>query len=251
MRLEGGARLAVMGGCGGIGRAVVAEALARRLRVAVLDLPQSLERHPVADGVDAYPLDALDAGQVEAAFAALGSAWGGLDGFVNLAGFSGGDEPIADMEPSAWREIVDGNVTATYLGAKFALPLLRRGEGAALVNTASGLAFRAAPGYGPYSAAKAAIVALSRTLALENAPLVRVNTVAPSAVDTAFLRGGTGRSDERQAPRVDLAAYTRAIPLQRIAEPADVVGPILFLLSDAARYMTGQVLHVNGGLLMP
>ena len=74
-----------------------------------------------------------------------------------------------------------------------------------------------------------------------------MNCVAPSAVDTAFLRGGTGRSDEAEPSRVDIDAYSAVIPLKRVAVPVDVTGPILFLLSDQAAYVTGQVLMVDGG----
>ncbi len=81
-------------------------------------------------------------------------------------------------------------------------------------------------------------------------PNIRVNAVAPAAVDTAFLRGGTGRSDEQGAPRFDMDAYAASIPLGRIALPEDIAGPILFLLSDAAGYITGQTLHINGGSFM-
>ncbi|MEO7940420.1 MAG: SDR family oxidoreductase, partial [Burkholderiaceae bacterium] len=86
----------------------------------------------------------------------------------------------------------------------------------------------------------------------EAAPIVRANAVAPSAVDTAFLRGGTGRGEEDgQAARLDVAAYARTLPLQRIANPDDIVGPILFLAGPASRYMTGQVLHINAGSVTP
>ena len=78
-----------------------------------------------------------------------------------------------------------------------------------------------------------------------------MNCVPPSAVDTAFLRGGTGRSDESRPPHLDIESYAKAIPMGRIAQPEDVAGPILFLLSNAAVYVTGQVLFVNGGLYMP
>lgn len=83
------------------------------------------------------------------------------------------------------------------------------------------------------------------------APRVRFNAVAPGLVDTAFLRGGTGRSAEDQDAIVNLEAYRTATPLQRLALPEDVVGPIEFLLSPASSYMTGQVLWVNGGGYMP
>jgi len=78
-----------------------------------------------------------------------------------------------------------------------------------------------------------------------------VNAVGPGAVDTAFLRGGTGRSDEDGATNLDIAGYSAMMPLKRIAVPDDVVGPVMFLLGPDSAYMTGQVLWVNGGAYMP
>lgn len=120
-----------------------------------------------------------------------------------------------------------------------------------MVMMVSGLAAFTRPGYGPYAACKAAMVSMTKTLALEAAPAIRVNAVGPGAVDTAFLRGGTGRSDEDEAPRLDIEAYAAMIPLRRIAVAEDVVGPTLFLLGPDSAYMTGQVLWVNGGAYMP
>ena len=110
----------------------------------------------------------------------------------------------------------------------------------------SSLGLRAAEGYGPYATAKAGMLGLVRMLARENAPWLRVNAVAPSAVDTEFLTGGTGRP--QRAAHLDVDEYARHVPLGRIARPADVMGPILFLLSPAAGCITGQTLIVNGGL---
>jgi len=87
-----------------------------------------------------------------------------------------------------------------------------------------------------------------RVLAAEMAPHARVNAIAPSAVDTPFLQGGTGR--QTRALGFDKDVYVKSVPLARIAVPEDIVGPILFLLGPASAYITGQTLHVNGGLLM-
>jgi 3-oxoacyl-[acyl-carrier protein] reductase len=246
-----GARLAVTGGCGGIGRALVAAALADGLQIAVLDLPASIERHPPPREALAIAFDATDEQAVAAAFVELGRRWPALDALVNLAGFTRDRIPLADTRAEHWDEVVEGNLRSTWLTSRAAVPLLARGDAPAIVNTASGLAVRSTAGFGPYSAAKAGVLGLTRSLAIELAPRVRVNAIAPTAVDTAFLHGGTGRSDEQAPSLIDLETYVKAIPLGRVATPADVIGPILFLLGPAARYMTGQVLHINGGLLTP
>jgi NAD(P)-dependent dehydrogenase (short-subunit alcohol dehydrogenase family) len=241
-------RLAVLGGAGGIGRALVARAVAEGWQVSVLDLPASLSRHPVPVGVRAIGLDGSDEASVASAFAQLGEA---LDGFVNLAGFASPMQKLGEVEPAVWDEVVMGNLRTAFLSARAALPLLAKGEAPAMVLMVSGLASHTRPGYGPYAACKAAMVSMTKTLALEAAPAIRVNAVGPGAVDTAFLRGGTGRSDEDQAPRLDVDAYAAMIPLKRIAVAGDVVGPTLFLLGPDSAYMTGQVLWVNGGAFMP
>jgi len=244
-------RLAVVGGCGGIGRRLVQVALASGLKVAIVDLPRSIDGHHPPPECGVYAADATDPGQVEAAFAALADAWGALDGFVNLCGFSPARQPIGTLDFATWQQAIDGNLNAAFLTSKYALPLLRLGTAPTMVHVASSLAVKASAGYGPYSAAKAGILALTRMLAAENAPGVRVNAVAPSAVRTEFITGGTGRSAYPGSPLLDLDAYGKALPLARIAEPDDVLGPILFLLGPGSRYMTGQVLHVNGGLFQP
>lgn len=236
--------LLILGGCGGIGRALVEAAGRAGYRPIVLDLPASIEAHPPA--VEALAVDASRADSLAAAAAALPD---GLAGLVNLCGFMTGNAPVTTISETEWDAVIDGNLKSAFLAAKTLAPKLA--EGGAMVLTGSGLGHFVRPGYGPYAISKAGIAALTRQLALEMAPRLRVNCVAPSAVDTAFLRGGTGRSDEREPTALDIEAYARAIPMQRIALPADVVGPMLFLLSDAAAYMTGQVLHVNGGAYMP
>ena len=244
-------RVAVLGGCGGIGRSLVEALLAQGDRVAVMDLQASLDRHPPAAGTLAIPVDGSDEASVKAAFHIVREAWGALDGFVNLAGFMVGMKPLREVTADVFDTTIDGNLRTTFLACTAAMPLLEAGEGASLVNIASGLAQFIRPHYGPYAAAKAGMIALTKTLAHEHAPKVRCNVVAPGAVDTAFLRGGTGRSDERQQTTIDVAAYGAMIPLKRIAVPDDIVGPILFLLGPGSRYMTGQSLWVNGGAYMP
>ncbi|MCC1493479.1 SDR family NAD(P)-dependent oxidoreductase [Cognatishimia sp. F0-27] len=236
-------RLSILGGAGGIGRALARAALDAGHTVTVLDLAASLDRHP-PDG-PAIEVDASVPATLERAFDDVGQ----IDGFVNLCGFMAPPRPIGSYDQSLWDEVLTGNLSAAFHASRFAVPHLA--DGGAMVHVGSGLGHNARPGFGAYAVAKAGISALTRQLALDCAPRIRVNCVAPSAVETAFLRGGTGRSDERGGAPIDRDAYAATIPLGRIAEAEDVTGPILFLLSDAARYMTGQVLHVNGGAYMP
>lgn len=245
---EPGSRIVVVGAGGGIGRALVAALLEEEARVAALDLPQSLGLVP--DGTAGlFALDARAPDQVSDAFARAAAALGGIDAMVMLSGFTPTRTPASDIPPEVWSEVVEVNLNGTWLCARAAIPYLRKGRNPTILNTASGLAFKPSTGYGPYAAAKAGVVALTRNLAQENAPWLRVNALAPSAVDTPFLTGGTGRDPD--VPQMNHDDYARAVPLGRLARPEDVVGPALFLLGPAAGYINGQCLHVNGGLFMP
>jgi 3-oxoacyl-[acyl-carrier protein] reductase len=244
-------RIVVAGGCGGIGRALVGALISKGALVIVLDLAASIERHGVPHAAEAFPMDARDPVEVGEVFALIEERFTAIDGLVNLVGFSRERQPVSETSDDLWHEVTDGNLNSAFYIARAALPLLKRGRDPAIVNTSSGLALKPTPGYGPYSVSKAGVLALTRLLAQENAPVVRANAVAPSAVDTAFLHGGTGRGgDDRSAARMDVEAYLKAVPLARLAEAEDIVGPILFLLSRQSAYITGQTLHVNGGLLM-
>lgn len=243
MALQG--RLAILGAAGALGRSLTCRAVADGWEVVALDLPQSLAAHPPPADVTAVELDLRSPESVTRAFQQVGP----MDGFVNLAGFMSPIRPLTEVPDADFDEVITGNLRGAFLAAKAAIQGLKSRRGA-MVNVASGLAHLARPGFGPYAAAKAGIISLTKTLALEVAPEVRVNAVAPSAVDTAFLEGGTGRKKTERAA-IDLQAMAAATPLKRLAEPDDVAGPILFLLGQDAAFMTGQVLWVNGGGYMP
>jgi 3-oxoacyl-[acyl-carrier protein] reductase len=240
-------RIAVLGGAGGIGRALVLSLKAQGHEVIVLDLARSLDRH--TPPVPAFEIDVLSESATQNTFAALKAHCATLDGFVNLAGYNANLQPLSQTPLSDFDDIGAGNLRGAFIAAKACLPMMS--VGSAMVNVSSGLAQNIRPGYGAYAVAKAGLIALTKTLAVENAPRVRVNAVAPALVDTAFLRGGTGRSGEDEQAQINMEAYRAAIPMKRLAEPKDIVGPIEFLLSDASAYMTGQVLWINGGGYMP
>ncbi|MDQ0316889.1 SDR family NAD(P)-dependent oxidoreductase [Amorphus orientalis] len=244
---DGGRRIAVLGGAGGIGRVLVADLIARGDEAIVLDLPASLERHPLETRT--IGIDVHDEASIAAAVKELAEAAPNIDGFVNLVGYNNRIQPLAETATDYFDDIIAVNLRGLFLATKAILPLLSDGAGAVLL--ASGLGQYIRPGFGSYAASKAGVIALGKTFALETAPRLRVNIVAPGAVDTAFLRGGTGRSDESAEPDIPVDAYAANLPLKRLAQPEDVVGPIRFLLGPDSRYMTGQVLWVNGGAYMP
>lgn len=237
--------LAILGASGAIGRALTARAMADGWQVIALDLQTTLTAYPPPDGVKSHAIDLRDPQSMTDAMEAVGA----IDGFVNLAGFMSPIRPLAETPLDDFDEVIMGNLRGAFIAAKAALPHLIVRHGA-MVNVASGLGAHARPGFGPYAAAKAGMISLTKTLALEAAPHVRVNAVGPSAIDTDFLSGGAGRTKQEKAS-INLEAAAAATPLKRIATPDDVAGPVLFLLSDAARFMTGQVLWVNGGAYMP
>jgi 3-oxoacyl-[acyl-carrier protein] reductase len=250
-----GYRLAVTGGCGGIGRHLVEAALEIGLEVAVIDLPESMERHPLPDGVIGIQYDARVDGEVERAFGELGGHWdGAIDGFVHLPGYMTSKVTIEELSMEEIDEQLNVNLRSAFTATKATLPMLRQAGGGSVVFTASGLATLVEIGTGTYSASKAGLIALAKGLAKENAPDIRFNCIAPGGVDTAFMRGGTGRGGDETNEGVftddQMTRILSTIPLGRMAITADIVGPILFLLSEKSRFMTGQTMYINGGRLM-
>lgn len=246
-------RLVVAGGCGGMGQALVSAGVTLNLDVAVLDLPRSIESTPPVPGARYLACDVGDEDQVRAAMRRITDDWPTLDGLVNLAGFTGERIPIEAMATGEWDAIHNAGLRGAFLLAREAAPLLRRcareGGRPAAVLVSSTFAVRVPhAGYGPYATAKAGVLNLVRVLATEWAPDIRVNGIAPGVIETPFLSGGTGRAPKSTG--LDLARFLGGVPLGRLGKAADIAGPILFLLGDAAAYITGQTLHVNGGSYM-
>ena len=250
MALVGPAAL-VTGAASGLGRAVVGWLRAAGWRTAGIDLSPAAgaDFDAVADITDG---DAL-AGAVAAAateqpcngsrnVAAAVEHLGGLDGAAACAGVNATSFALGHRLPRAdWDRLLSVNLTGAFLTAQAVLPHLvsRRG---ALVIVSSVSAHHPLPGAGHYSAAKAGVVALTRSLALEYAAAgVRVNSVAPGYMDTPMSSPVLGRENLRR--RIE-----ETIPLGRIAEPGDVAEVVGWLLTPGARYLTGQDVTVDGGL---
>jgi 3-oxoacyl-[acyl-carrier protein] reductase len=185
--------------------------------------------------------DLRDAAEVWALFAFVAAEWGTLDVLVNNAGIWL-PNPLADLDPAGLEDTLAVNVTGPFLCAAAAVPLLEAAEDGNIVNLASTAGQRGEAGYSPYAASKGAMIAATRSWARELAPRVRVNSVSPGWVDTDLSAAALAGEARREA--------LAEIPLGRIATPADVAGPVLFLASPLARHITGEVLGVNGGSLL-
>ena len=170
-----------------------------------------------------------------AVFAHIAERHGRIDHLVNNTGINPAYGPLADVEVEAARKILEVNVIAALDWTRTAV---RAGLASSVVNIASVAGLGASPGIGFYGISKAALINLTAQLAYELAPAILVNAVAPAVIKTAFARA-LYEGHEQEAS----AAY----PLARLGEPADVAGPVAFLLSDDAAWITGQTLPIDGG----
>lgn len=175
--------------------------------------------------------------------------WEGLNGVVVCAGVADSG-PIAELSFEAWRRVLSVNLDGAFLTLRAGLRLLRDNGAAVVVSSAS--ATKAEPGIAAYGASKAAVLQLARVAAREGAPRgVRVNAILPGGVETPIWRGMTFFDDLVKETGSEQAAFGRmasfGTPLGRYARPEEIAGQIAFLLSDAARSITGAALTVDGG----
>ena len=244
-RLDGSTAL-VTGASRGIGQAI-AEGLAEAgANVAVLARDRTLLAE-VATRIGtltrALPVvcDVTDPTQVRTAVDKIIRCFGRLDIVVNNVGGCPFLAPFADTRPSGWERAVRLNLDSTVTVCRaVAEDLFARGG--SVINIGSAVAFAGAVGAAHYAAAKSAVLSLTRSLALEWAPhCVRVNALCPGYVSTDL--SAPVRSDEAAASRI-----LRQVPMARWGDPAEMVGPAVFLASAASSFMTGQTLVVDGGL---
>ena len=234
----------VTGGSRGIGAATTR--LLARLGAAVgftfaarADEARAVERD--AGTARAWRVDVRDPDQMARFVEEAEAEWGGIDILIANAGIWKG-AAIEKMTVEEWRETIDVNLTGTYLLCRFGIPPLRRRGGGAVVVVSSTAGQRGEAGHSHYAATKGGQISFVKSLAVECAPAIRVNAVAPGWVDTDM-------SAEPLAGR-EREAILAAVPLGRVATADDVAHAIVFLASDGARHVTGEVLNVNGGSVL-
>ena len=169
---------------------------------------------------------------------------GDVDALVNLAGGTIHKKRIQDLALDEWQEILDANLKSTFLCCRAVTGVMKNRKAGNIVNTSSNFGFTGSPLHTAYSAAKYGVVGFSKSLALELAPYgIRVNCIAPGLTATERVLSHHSRDA--------FEAMSRTLPIGHAGEPADVADGIAFLLSNDSDYMTGQTLHVNGGMVLP
>lgn len=242
-----GKRVLVTGSSRGIGRAAAAAFLGAGARVAVNGRSAASTDAGIAalggEGLVAAPGDVATVSGCKSVVAAAVEGLGGLDILVNSAGV-GVSGPVESCDEALWDRMTDVNLKGTFFCIQAALGALRT-SGGNIVNLASDAGLIGEAGLAAYCASKGGVVTLTKALALELAPEIRVNCVCPGYVDTDMVRrDGIERNDDPAGAEQDLM---NAAPLGRIAMPEEIASAILYLASDHAGFMTGSALQIDGG----
>lgn len=232
------------GGASGIGRATALRLARGGAAVAILDRDGDAARAVAAEvHGHAFAVDVRDADAMRTAVDAAVDALGGVAILVNNAGV-GDLRPLHTVDDRLWRRLIDVNLTGTYHAMAAVIPVMLAAGSGVIVNNASVSGLSPTRGEAAYSAAKAGVIALTASGALEYGPNIRVNCVAPGFIRTALTAVWDDHPDA-------FAPIGQAIPLGRIGEAEEVAEVIAFLCSDASAYVTGQTLVVDGGLSLP
>src|SRR6267142_5860349 len=239
----------VTGGARGIGRATVLR-LAEAGADVVINYARNQEaaecvaRRAREFGVQALPLraDVSDLGQTTAVVDATIKHFGRVDLLVANAGIWEG-APVEEMSEALWDRVIDANLKGTWAACRAVVPLMKEQGSGAIVIVSSTAGQRGEAGYSNYAASKGGQISFTKSLAAELAPRIRVNSVAPGWVDTELSNGALG--DQQSKEKI-----VDTIPLGRVATADDLALSIVFLASDWASSITGEVLNVNGGSVL-
>ncbi|CAB4330874.1 MAG: glucose 1-dehydrogenase [Actinobacteria bacterium] len=247
----------VTGAARGIGYAIVTRLLNDGWNVAMCDLQPTLDENrkeiaALGSEVFVYPCDVSDENSVKNFAAEVITRFGSIHALVNNAGIGGPSTSVTETSLEDFEQVLSVNITGTFLMCKHVAPHIAREESGRIINFGSIYGMQGVAGGAGYCASKGAVASLTHSLALELAPKITVNTIAPGQIisqmyvaDQELLAQHNGRSLEAQ-----LAASRNGIPAQRQGEGKDIANAVAWLLSPDAAYVTGQTLSVNGGVLL-
>lgn len=246
-----GKRVLVTAGAAGIGLAIVRGFVQSGARVLVCDIDEnSLHkmRYTLPDVMTSVA-DVSDEGSVERLFEQVDARLGGLDVMVNNAGIAGPTGTVEHVTLADWNRTLAVNITGQFLCARLAVPRLRRGNKASMINLSSAAGHLGFPGRSAYSASKWAVVGFTKSLALElAADGIRVNAILPGAVDGPRIRAVIAAKAESLGKPVEQIArgYESQAAMGSLISADDVANMVLFAAGDYARHITGQELVVDG-----
>ena len=241
-----GRTIVVVGGGSGIGRATAMLAAKLGARVTIIDIDSAAAQlaGSLGEAGSFIECDACNPDQIGTALRQVVDWCGQIDGFVTAVG-GAHLAPLQSLDLAAWNKELNFNLSSVYIGCRAVLPYMEDNPGASIVTISSGYAIMAGTDRMAYTAAKAGVIAFTRSLAAAAAPSrVRANCIAPGPVDTARFRAMNGGDAAVEQLR-------QRMPLGTIPQPSDCANLAVFLLSGAASAITGQVIHINGGVLMP
>ncbi len=232
----------VTGAARGIGRAIAERLWREGARVAVLDANEAAAKETagkIGDHAMALTANVTDAGQVERAVETVLAAWKSVDILVNNAGIVGPDAPVAELEESAWDQVLDVNLKGTFLCSRAVVPHMITRKRGVIVSMASIAGKEGNANMAPYSVSKAGVICFTKTLAKEvMSDGIRVHCVAPALINTPLVA-------DIDSERVDF--LTSKIPMGRLGRMEEVAALVLFLVSDESSFSTGACFDVSGG----
>lgn len=236
-----GRSAAITGGAGGLGEAIAARFLASGAVVALWDIDQDTVA-AVAQRTGAQlacQVDVTNADSVERAAAETEAAFGGLDILVTAAGATGSNQNLEDMSPEAWRWVIELNLVGAFLCCRAAVPRMRKSGYGRIVNIASIAGKEGNAGQSSYSASKAGVIALTKSLGKELADTaIRINAIAPAVIETQLLA---------QMPPAMLQQVLAKVPLGRAGQASEVAALVSWLASDECSFSTGATFDLSGG----